>query len=383
MVKQSVDQIIATLTTQFDGLKVVLLAPVIKGRKGHYRELFVQIAKWGYTKVRVDGEILDIEPKMQLDRFKVHDIEVVVDRLVVSSDERVRLSQSLQTAMQVGKGQVFVLDVASQLHYFSQTLMDPETGLSYDEPAPNTFSFNSPYGACPCCNGLGVIEEITEDSVIPDRKLSIVRGAIAPIGEYRELWIFKQLEVLLKPFQVGLSTPIEKFPLEAVEMMLYGTDEPVPVPSKKYVGTEWSTKYDGIVNFLKRQQESGSEKTQDWLKDFMVIKTCPECGGYRLKKEALHFKIDGRHIGELAQMDVLELEQWLEGLELRISERQRQIGTEVLKEIRKRVGFLTQIGLTYLTLDRPMKTLSGGESQRIRLATQIGTQLVGVLYIMD
>jgi excinuclease ABC subunit A len=291
---------------------------------------------------------------MQLDRFKVHDIEVVVDRLVVSDDERVRLSQSLQTAMQVGKGQVYVLDAASQVHYFSQTLMDPETGLSYDEPAPNTFSFNSPYGACPCCNGLGVIEEITEDSVIPDRKLSIVRGAIAPIGEYRELWIFKQLEVLLKPFQVGLSTPIEKFPLEAVEMMLYGTDEPVPVPSKKYVGTEWSTKYDGIINFLKRQQESGSEKTQDWLKDFLVIKSCPDCGGYRLKKEALHFKIDGKHIGELAQMDVLELEQWLEGLELRISERQRQIGSEVLKEIRKRVGFLTQIGLTYLTLDRPM-----------------------------
>lgn len=383
MVKQSVDQIIATLTSQFDGSKIVLLAPVIKGRKGHYRELFVQIAKWGYTKVRVDGEILDIEPKMQLDRFKVHDIEVVIDRLVVTDDERVRLSQSLQTAMQVGKGQVYVLDAALHVHYFSQTLMDPETGLSYDEPAPNTFSFNSPYGACPCCNGLGVIEEITEDSVIPDRKLSIVRGAIAPIGEYRELWIFKQLEVLLKPFQVGLSTPIEKFPLEAVEMMLYGTDEPVPVPSKKYVGTEWSTKYDGIINFLKRQQESGSEKTQDWLKDFLVIKTCPDCGGYRLKKEALHFKIDGKHIGELAQMDVLELEQWLEGLELRISDRQRQIGSEVLKEIRKRVGFLTQIGLTYLTLDRPMKTLSGGESQRIRLATQIGTQLVGVLYIMD
>ncbi|MEY4594024.1 MAG: hypothetical protein RIQ47_434, partial [Bacteroidota bacterium] len=202
MVKQSVDQIIATLTTQFDGSKIVLLAPVIKGRKGHYRELFVQIAKWGYTKVRVDGEILDIEPKMQLDRFKVHDIEVVIDRLIVTDDERVRLSQSLQTAMQVGKGQVYVLDGDSRVHYFSQTLMDPETGLSYDEPAPNTFSFNSPYGACPCCNGLGVIEEITEDSVIPDRKLSIVRGAIAPIGEYRELWIFKQLEVLLKPFQV-------------------------------------------------------------------------------------------------------------------------------------------------------------------------------------
>ncbi len=383
MVKQSVDQIIGTLMSQFAQRKVVLLAPVVKGRKGHYRELFVQIAKWGYTKVRVDGEVMDIEAKMQLDRFKVHDIEVVIDRLVVTEDERVRLSQSLQTAMNVGKGQVFVLDAANKLHYFSQTLMDPKTGLSYDEPAPNTFSFNSPYGACPCCSGLGVVEEITEESVIPDTSLSILRGAIAPIGEYRELWIFKQLEVLLKPYQVSLSTPIAKFPREAVEVMLYGTDEPVPVPSKKYVGSEWNSKYDGIINFLKRQQESGSERTQDWLRDFLVIKKCPECQGFRLKKEALHFKIDGKHIGELAQMDIAELSLWLADVDSRISERQLQIGSEVLKEIRKRVSFLTQIGLTYLTLDRPMKTLSGGESQRIRLATQIGTQLVGVLYIMD
>ena len=383
MVRQSVDQIIHTLLSQFAKSKVVLLAPLVKGRKGHYRELFVQIAKWGYTKVRVDGEVMDLQEKMQLDRFKVHDIEVVIDRFIVEESERVRLSQSLQTAMQVGKGQVFVLDGKNQLHYFSQTLMDPKTGLSYDEPAPNSFSFNSPYGACACCNGLGVIEEITEESVIPDPSLSIIRGAIAPIGEYRELWIFKQLEVLLKPFGVGLSTPISKFPREAMDIMLYGTSEPVPVPSKKYVGTEWSTQYDGIIHFLKRQQESGSEKTQDWLKDFLVIKKCPDCEGYRLKKESLHFKIDGKHIGELAQMDISELEDWFAGVEERMSERQQQIGHEVLKEIRKRVGFLTQIGLTYLTLDRPMKSLSGGESQRIRLATQIGTQLVGVLYIMD
>ncbi|MEY4611207.1 MAG: hypothetical protein RL246_1526 [Bacteroidota bacterium] len=383
MVRQSVDQIIHTLLSQFAKSKVILLAPLVKGRKGHYRELFVQIAKWGYTKVRVDGEVMDLQEKMQLDRFKVHDIEVVIDRFIVEESERVRLSQSLQTAMQVGKGQVFVLDGKNQLHYFSQTLMDPKTGLSYDEPAPNSFSFNSPYGACACCNGLGVIEEITEESVIPDPSLSIIRGAIAPIGEYRELWIFKQLEVLLKPFGVGLSTPIVKFPRAAMDIMLYGTSEPVPVPSKKYVGTEWSTQYDGIIHFLKRQQESGSEKTQDWLKDFLVIKKCPECEGFRLKKESLHFKIDGKHIGELAQMDISELEDWFAGVEERMSERQQQIGHEVLKEIRKRVGFLTQIGLTYLTLDRPMKSLSGGESQRIRLATQIGTQLVGVLYIMD
>lgn len=383
MVKQSIDQIIATLFQQFLGKKAVLLAPVVKGRKGHYRELFVQIAKWGFTKVRIDGEIVDLEAKMQVDRFKVHDIEVVIDRLVISEEERLRLSQSLQTAMNLGKGLVYVLDEKQKIHYFSKTLMDPETGLSYDEPAPNSFSFNSPYGACPCCNGLGVIEEITRESVIPDPKLSIIRGAIAPIGEYRELWIFKQLEVLLKPFKIGLSTPIEKFPEEAIELMLYGTDEVVPVPSKKYVGTEWTTKYEGIIHFLKKQQENGSEKTQDWLRDFLVIKTCPDCHGYRLKKESLHFKIDGKHIGELAQMDISDLEEWFANLEERISDRQNQIAHEVLKEIRKRIGFLTQIGLSYLTLDRPMKTLSGGESQRIRLATQIGTQLVGVLYIMD
>jgi excinuclease ABC subunit A len=383
MVKQSVDQIISTLMSQFSSTKVWFLAPLVKGRKGHYRELFVQIAKWGYTKVRVDGEVMDLIPKMQLDRFKVHDVEVVVDRLIVSETDRLRISQSLQTAMNLGKGQVFVLDQKGKLHYFSQTLMDPKTGLSYDEPAPNSFSFNSPYGACPCCNGLGIVEEITEESVIPDPSLSIVRGAIAPIGEYRELWIFKQLEVLLKPYSVGLSTPIAKFPREAIDLMLYGTDEPVPVPSKKYVGTEWSTKYDGIISFLKRQQDNGSEKTQDWLKDFLEIKICPDCDGFRLKKESLHFKMDGRHIGELAQMDVSDLAVWFSDLEERISDRQRQIATEVLKEIKKRIGFLTQIGLTYLTLDRPMKSLSGGESQRIRLATQIGTQLVGVLYIMD
>lgn len=383
MVKFSLDQIIANLYQQFEGQQIALLAPVVKGRKGHYRELFVQIAKWGYAKVRVDGEVQDLLPQMQVDRFKVHDIEVLVDRLRLESKDRTRLSQSIQTAMKLGKGQVYVLDQQQQLHFFSQTLMDPSTGLSYDEPAPNTFSFNSPYGACPSCHGLGVLEEITEASVIPDPSLSILRGAIAPIGEYRDLWIFKQLEVLLKPFGLGLNSPIEKFPGKALDLMLYGSEEPVPVPSKKYVGTEWNTRYEGIIPFLKKQQEQGSEKTQDWLKDFLVVKTCTECQGYRLKKEALHFRLDQKHIGELAHMDVRALEAWLDQLEGRLSERQAQIAQEILKEIRKRIGFLTQIGLGYLSLDRAMKTLSGGEAQRIRLATQIGTQLVGVLYIMD
>lgn len=382
MVKQSQDQIIDQIIQQFEGQKVVLLAPVVKGRKGHYRELFVQIAKSGYTKVRIDGEIQDIVPKMQVDRYKIHDIEIVIDRIVPKAEERYRLSQSVQTALRQGKG-AMMIEVGGQAQWFSQNLMDPVSGISYDEPAPNSFSFNSPYGWCPTCQGLGVVEEITEESIIPDRSLSISRGGIAPLGEYRELWIFKQLEVLLKPFKVNLSTPLKDFPEEAIKIMLYGTDEPVPVPSVKHPGTEWETKYEGIVNFLKRQQESGSDKIQDWLRDFMVINTCPECNGARLKKESLYIKIDQRNIAELAEMDVSELAAWFDRLEDRLSDRQNTIAREVLKEIRKRIGFLMGIGLDYLTLNRPLRTLSGGEAQRIRLATQIGTQLVGVLYIMD
>ena len=383
MIQLSPDQIVDRILEDFAGRKTILLAPAVRGRKGHYRELFVQIAKQGYTKVRVDGVIQDIVPKMQVDRFKIHDIEVVIDRLVPAKDDRFRLSQSVTTALTQGKGLMMLVDDKDKARWFSKNLMDPVSGISYDEPAPNTFSFNSPYGWCPTCQGLGVVEEITEESVIPDRSLSISRGAIAPIGEYRELWIFKQLEVLLKPFKVGLTTPIEKFPPEAIELMLYGTDEPVPVPSKKYEGTEWNTKYEGIVNFLKRQQESGNDKIQDWLKDFMVVQPCPECGGARLKKEALFFKIADKNIAELAQLDISELAAWFTNLEDRLTERQNLIGREVLKEIRKRIGFLLGIGLDYLTLNRALRTLSGGEAQRIRLATQIGTQLVGVLYIMD
>ena len=389
MIKQSQDQIIEQILTQFAKKKVVLLAPVVKGRKGHYRELFVQIAKLGYTKVRVDAEIQDITPKMQLDRYKIHDIEIVIDRLVPGADaedsqSRYRLSQSVGTALKQGKGLMMLVDVASDKpFYFSQNLMDPISGISYDDPAPNLFSFNSPYGWCATCQGLGVVQEITEDSIIPDKSLSISQGAIAPIGEFRDLWIFKQLEVLLKPFKVNLTTPIEKFPAEAIEIMLMGNDEPVPVPSVKHPGTDWNSNYEGIMNFLKRQQENGTDKIQDWLKDFMSINTCPECAGARLKKESLWIKIDDKNIAQLAEMDIKELANWLVGIENRITERQQLIGREVLKEIKKRVGFLLDVGLDYLTLNRPLRTLSGGEAQRIRLATQIGTQLTGVLYIMD
>ncbi len=389
MERQSQDQIIDTILEQYAGQKLTLLAPVIKGRKGHYRELFVQIAKMGYTKVRVDGTVQDIVPKMQLDRYKIHDIEIVIDRIVPKADagdsqSRYRLSQSVQTALKQGKGAMQMLDGSGQLVYFSQNLMDPESGISYDEPSPNSFSFNSPYGACPVCNGLGVIEEITEESVIPDKSLSVSRGAIAPLGEYRELWIFKEIEAILKKYKLSLSTPVSKYPDDLLYALMYGTEADTADPSKKkYEADHFNFKFEGIVNFLKRQQENSTDKIQEWIKDFMVVKTCPECHGARLKKESLFFKIDQKNISELARMDISELTTWFGGLEDRLTDRQNIIGKEILKEIRKRIGFLIDIGLDYLTLDRSLRTLSGGEAQRIRLATQIGTQLVGVLYIMD
>jgi excinuclease ABC subunit A len=383
MVKQTQDQIIDQILQQFDNQKVTLLSPIVKGRKGHYRELFVQIAKMGYNKVRVDGEMLDINPKMQLDRYKIHDIELVIDRVIPKHEDRYRLSQSVGTALKQGKGSMMLLDDKNQTQYFSQNLTDPASGISYEDPSPNSFSFNSPYGACPTCNGLGTIEEITEESIIPDKTLSISRGGIAPLGEYRDLWIFKQIEVILKAYKSNISTPIEKIPEEALKTILYGSEEPLPVPSKKYPGTEWNSTFEGVITFLKRQQDSDNDKIQDWVRDFLVIKTCPDCNGYRLKQESLHFKIAERNIAELAEMDIREICEWFVDLESRLSDRQNLIAKEILKEIRKRIGFLMGIGLDYLTLNRPLRTLSGGESQRIRLATQIGTQLVGVLYIMD
>ena len=383
MIRQTEDQIIEQLFEKFRNKKLNILAPVVKGRKGHYRELFEQIRKMGFSKVRVDGVVMEVVPKMQLDRYKIHDIEIVVDRIVADEVDRYRISQSLKTALQYGKGVIMLRDEDGNIHHFSKYLMDPTTGLSYDEPAPNTFSFNSPYGACPTCNGLGVIEEITKENIIPDPGLSITRGGIAPLGEYRDIWIFKKIEAILKHYKCSISTPIEKLPVGVVDVLLYGDKVEVAVDSVKYPGTQWHTTFEGIVNFLQKQQEGGSDKIQDWVSEFTTSKVCPDCEGYRLKKEALHFKIDKKHIGELAMMDIASLGGWFEGLEERISERQQIIAREVLKEIRKRIGFLLDIGLDYLSLNRPLKTLSGGEAQRIRLATQIGTQLVGVLYILD
>lgn len=383
MVRQSEDQILDSIFQNFKGKKLTVLAPIVKGRKGHYRELFVQIRKQGYTKVRVDEEIQEITAKMQLDRFKIHDIEIVIDRIIPDPKDRVRIAKSVNLAMKEGKGVIMLLEEGGKAHHYSKFLMDPKTGLSYDEPAPNNFSFNSPYGACPTCNGLGQIEEITEESVIPDKKLSISRGGILPLGEYRDIWIFKKIEAILKRYKLALTTPIKDIPKEVLHILLYGDDMPVAVASVKYPGTEWNTKFEGIINFLQKQKEEGSEGIRKWVDDFTTTKLCPECQGARLKKESLHFLIHKKNIAELAMLDITALKKWFDGLESRLNDRQNVIATEVLKEIRKRIGFLLDVGLDYLNLNRPLRTLSGGEAQRIRLATQIGTQLVGVLYILD
>jgi len=383
MVRQSEDQIIDHLLGFFDNQKLVLLAPSVKGRKGHYRELFVQIRKMGYTKVRVDGEIMDIVPKMQVDRYKTHDIEIVVDRIIVKNEDRFRIAQSVKTALSRGNGVIMIQDDQANTHHFSKYLMDASTGLSYDEPAPNSFSFNSPYGACTSCNGLGQIQEISREAVIPDDNLSLSRGGVVPLGEYRDIWIFKKVEAILKRYDVNITTPIKKIPEEVMNVILYGDDVPVAVGSKKYPGTQWQTKFEGIIKFLEKQRLEGTEKTRRWIEDFMSTKTCSSCKGARLKKESLHFLIADKNISELAKMDINTLSDWFNDIESRLTEKQNLIAVEILKEIRKRIGFLLDVGLNYLTLNRPLRTLSGGEAQRIRLATQIGTQLVGVLYIMD
>jgi excinuclease ABC subunit A len=380
MEKQTEEQILFHILSYFDGRKISILAPVVKGRKGHYRELFVQISKLGFSKVRVNGEVMDVVPKMQVDRYKTHDIEMVVDRVLVKDKDKIRIGQSLKTALQHGRGIIMVLDEENKEHHFSKFLMDAKTGLAYDEPAPNSFSFNSPYGACQQCNGLGQIDEISRASIIPDESISISRGGILPLGEFRDIWIFKKIEAILKKQKVNLSTPIKNIPENVMDVLLYGDSEPVAVESVKYPGTDWQTHFEGIVRFLEKQKDTGSEKIQKWVKDFTITTTCPACNGARLRKESLHFKIVDKNISELASLNIEDLTNWFEGLEDLLNDRQKIIAKEILKEIRKRLGFLLDVGLSYLELNRPLKTLSGGEAQRIRLATQIGTQLVGALH---
>ena len=385
MERMSEDQILQNIYKKFEKSAVNILAPVVKGRKGHYRELFEQIRKQGYVKVRVDGEIKDIVAKMQVDRYKIHDIEIVVDRLIIDPKDHKRLLDSIQTAMRLGKGIIKISDKDNNVAHFSKFLMCPTTGISYDEPQPNSFSFNSPYGACETCDGLGYIFVVDKKSIMPNMKLSILNGGLLPLGEYRDIWVFQVLNALGKKYNFSLSTPLEKLGDEAIDLILNGAPDliSVEVAYNKWNVQNYQVTFDGIIKLLEEQQEKRGEGAADDMEAFRRLETCPTCHGARLKKESLHFKVDGKNIFELAEMDINNLHKWFDGVEERLSERQNTIAKEILKEIRARIGFLLDVGLNYLTLDRTSRTLSGGEAQRIRLATQIGSQLMNVMYILD
>ncbi len=386
MVQYTDKQIIEQITTDFVGHKIIILAPLIKARKGHYRELFEQLRKQGYSKVRADGKIMDIEFGMRLDRYKVHDIELVVDRIKITQEVDQRFIKSLDHAMTSGKGMLLILDYdTGELRHYSRNLMCTETGIAYSEPEPNNFSFNSPYGACPTCKGLGHITQIDINKIIPDNRLSIRAGGILPLGEYKRNWIFQQLEGIGKKYGFDLDTPIKDIPKEGMDIIFYGTHDTVEVKNA-YLGVTntYKLSFEGIINFVMSQkEESNSNSIKKWIGKFTNEIECPECHGARLKKESLNFKIEGKTISDLAEMDLVTLNKWIIETEESIADRKKIIAHEILREIKTRLGFLLNIGINYLNLNRPAKSLSGGESQRIRLATQIGSQLVGVLYILD
>lgn len=386
MVNYSDEQIKELILKEFDGKKIVVLAPVIKSRKGHYRELFEQISKQGFLRVRVDGKIREIEKGMRLDRYKTHDIEIVIDRLLINQSSEKRLEETITTALYSGDNVLMILEHNSNSpRYFSRDLMCPTTGISYPSPEPNSFSFNSPKGACETCNGLGKINKVNINKIIPDTSVSIKNGGITPIGEQKNSWIFKQLQLIAERYKFQLNDPISKIPAEALDIILNGGNEKFEVVSKAMgITRNYEIDFEGIVNFIENQYKSNdSTSIKRWAKDFMDEIDCETCHGKRLKKEALYFKINNKNISELAQFDISELENWFSKLEDKLSEKQLKIASEILKEIRTRIQFLSDVGLNYLTLDRTSKSLSGGEAQRIRLATQIGSQLVGVLYILD
>jgi excinuclease ABC subunit A len=386
MVSYSDEQIKELILKEFNDKKIVILAPVIKSRKGHYRELFEQIAKQGFVKVRVDGEIKDIEKGMRLDRYKTHDIEIVIDRLLVNTASEKRLEETITTALYSGENVLMVLEHNTNTpRYFSRELMCPETGISYPNPEPNSFSFNSPKGACDTCNGLGRIHKVNIDKIIPNAEISIKKGGIAPLGEQKTSWIFKQLQLIAERYKFQLTDPISKIPKEALDIILNGGNEKFEIASKAMgITRTYEIDFEGIINFIENQYtHSESTSIKRWANDFMDDVVCDTCNGNRLKKEALYFKINKKNISELAQFDITELADWFSKIEEKLSKKQLKIASEILKEIRTRIQFLLDVGLDYLTLDRSSKSLSGGEAQRIRLATQIGSQLVGVLYILD
>ena len=385
MLKYSEQKIIDLIFERYKEKKIILLAPVIQGRKGHYKELFEQIRRYGFVQVRVDGEVLELMPNMKLDRYKSHDIQVVIDKLEITESLDKRIRNSVELALKYGKGIMLIIEQETQKEkFFSRHLMDPESGISYNEPAPHSFSFNSPHGACPICNGIGEITDVDVDKIIPNKSLSIRKGAIVPLGKYKSSFIFWQLEALAKKYNFRLDDPIENIPQEQINKILYGTGESLTLENTPMGISHYTGHFEGVVNYvIQTKVEGKSGASQKWADQFVVKKVCPKCNGFRLKKESLHFKIDKKNISELSQKNISDLSEWFENIEQRLSEKQNLIAKDILKEIRDRLSFLLDVGLDYLTLDRSAKTLSGGESQRIRLATQIGSRLVNVLYILD
>ncbi len=386
MVRYSEKQITQLILNEYDHKKVMILAPVVKGRKGHYRDLFEQIRKQGFLRVRVDGDVREISFGMQLDRYKVHDIEIVIDRILVKAGDEKRIVQSLQTALKHGKGILMILDAeTNEARHFSKNLMCPTSGIAYDDPEPNTFSFNSPYGACPHCNGLGTISEVDLEKIIPNKKISIKKGGFVPIGEYKNNWIFSQIAAIGLKYGFDLDTPIKDLSDEAIHTILYGSNESFQV-KKEYLGitSTYTLNFEGVINFITNQyNETTANGIKRWANNFMNKVECSDCKGQRLKKESLYFKIGDKNIADLATMDIIQLDDWFRKIEDTLSETQQKIAHEIIREIRTRISFLLDVGIDYLTLNRSSKSLSGGEAQRIRLATQIGSQLVGVLYILD
>ncbi len=384
MVKYTEDQIVDLIIEEYEGKKTYLLAPLVRGRKGHYKELFEQVRKKGFLQVRTDGTVREITHGMKLDRYKNHDVEVVIDKLVVSEKDRARLKQSMQKAMQQGNGIVMLLDLDSdKARYYSKSLMCPSTGISYNEPAPHNFSFNSPHGACPKCKGLGFVNEIDMEKIIPDRSVSIYNGGIAPLGKHKNTTIFWQIEAILEKYGLKLKSPLAEIPDEAIDEIMNGTEERLHIKNQT-IGTNYFLTYEGILKYIEMQAENSASATeQKWANQYSKSIVCPECEGAKLKKESLYFRIYDKNIAQLAKMDIAQLSGWLDDVEQYLSDKQKVIATEILKEIKTRLRFLLDVGLNYLALDRSSQSLSGGESQRIRLATQIGSQLVNVLYILD
>ena len=385
MVRYTEEKIISLIMDLYQNKKTYILAPLVRNRKGHYKDLFEQVRRKGYLTVRIDGELQEITHGMKLDRYKNHSIELVIDKLIVDKDDERRLQESVKTAMKQGDGQLIVLDAETQeIRHYSRTLMDPQTGLSYSEPAPHSFSFNSPQGACPKCKGLGYVNIIDKNKIIPNDEKSIYEGGIVPLGKYKNSLIFWQIAAICEKYDSSLKTPIKNLPEEALDDILNGTDERLQIKNESLGTSNYFLSFDGLIKYIEIQQQSdASSQAQKWAGQFVTTATCPLCEGHRLNKEALHYRIAGKNIADLADMDISELYEWVNHVEEYLSPQQRKIAAEILKEIRNRLHFLVDVGLDYLSLNRASATLSGGESQRIRLATQIGSQLVNVLYILD